>query len=284
MTCRIVFFILMFSLFSCKEETTEVESHQYGLSLSTLSWNPRNFPTGSRIQLSLSEDFADTVQGASGDLSDETMQVANLWDNSVDFVQFFKPNINIVPNLDYSNLESYWDAPANTQIGIYSSQYWFREIPSQAVAITQFYAVADSYNGQSYYRLLHADIIFNVRNHEFSMDPDDGHKYHYPTVLLHELGHLLGLDHNFNFSAGSIMIPSFHQGYSQTELSGVDGMNLKSKYQKFSSNGSRVNFAVSSTPSLRGKQVKRFVRYLMKDGNCELHDHSHHNHQNSSGQ
>lgn len=280
MIYRIFFLSFCLFLFSCEESTQTVETQEYGLSLSTLAWNPSNFPTGGRIQLSLSEDMADVVLGSTGDLGDETWQVANLWDESVAGINFFQSQINIVPNLDYENLESYWDPAGQTQIGIYNSEYWFNDVPSQAVAITQFYAVADSINGRSYYRLLHADIIFNSRNHDFSMSTNDSQRYHFPTVLLHELGHLLGLEHNLNFSSGSIMIPSFHRNYVQAQLSDVDENNLVNKYKIFNGRSSGLNFAASSSGSLRGKQIKRFVRYLMQDGDCELHDHTHHIHPN----
>lgn len=279
MTCRI--YLILFSLFliSC-EEVSEVQLQEYPATIDSLAWHPKAFPTGSKIKLSLSEDFESSVSGADENLFEDVFYTAQLWDDSVGFIQFFDPEIDIVQNLDYADPNSYWDEVSKTQIGIYRSTNWFESIPSEAVAITQFHAVAETYNGEAYYRILHADIIFNDRDHDFSMNPNDKQNYHFPTVLLHELGHLLGLGHTFEMSSGSIMIPGFSEGYHQDSIASIDRGNIYRKYAKFKPSSGNVNFMMRSNESsdlgsLKGKQVKRFIHYLMKNGECEHHDHTH---------
>jgi hypothetical protein len=270
-------YILIFSLFiaSC-QEAEQPQVQEYPATIDSLAWNPRAFPTGSKIQLSLSQDFESFVTGADENVFQDVFYMADLWDESVDFIQFFEPTIDIVPNLDYTNPDSYWDAAGSTQIGIYRSTNWFDSVPSEAVAITQFHAVADVQNGEAYYRIIHADIIFNDRDHDFSMDPNDKSNYHFPTVLLHELGHLLGLGHTFDMGSGSIMIPGFGPNYRQNILVNSDKQNLYRKYRKFKPSSGNVNFAVKAgSGTLRGKQIKRFIHYLKKNGECEHHDHTH---------
>lgn len=267
----------MCCLVSC-EETQEATQQEFSASLDSLAWPPNNYPTGNRIQLSLSEDFESLVYGTENDLSAETARIAAMWDAAVPNVPFFGPAVNIVPNLEYKNLESYWDPKDRTQIGIYHSDQWFEDVPSGAIAITQFYAVQDFYNGKAYYKLIHADIIFNSRDHSFSMDESDRLEYHFPSVLMHELGHLLGLDHTFQMSSGSIMIPSFGPNYFQDSLASIDEKNILKKYQFFETSLNNLNFSKGSgRPSnFKQGQVKRFIRYLKKNGNCKLHVHNHH--------
>lgn len=273
-------FLLCFTLllFSCEEETQPQQS--FGeVPSGRLLWHPGQFPTGSKIQLSLSEEFETEIIGAESDLTDTVLDISMQWDDSVSKIDFFTTSPNIVSNLDYANLESYWDASHQTKIGIYLHYDWFTEIPSQAVAITQFYAVVDTFQGKPYYRLLHADIIFNARNHSFSMDPSDTHHYHFPTVLMHEMGHLLGLDHNFDYSSGSVMIPSFSSMYYQNNLSVADQNKIERKYRFFNSSGTNaIRFSRNNNFSLRGKKIKRFISYLYADGTCDHKEHPHHQH------
>lgn len=273
-------FLLCFTLllFSCEEETQPEQS--FGeVPSGRLLWHPDQFPTGSKIQLSLSEEFETEVIGAESDLSDIVSNISQQWDDSVSKVDFFTAAPNMVSNLDYSNLESYWDPSHQTKIGIYVHYDWFTEIPSQAVAITQFYAVLDTFQGKPYYRLLHADIIFNARNHSFSMIASDTHRYHFPTVLMHEMGHLLGLDHNFDYSSGSVMIPSFSSMYYQHQLSDVDQKKIKKKYGFFNTAGANaIRFSRNNNFSLRGKKIKRFISYLYSDGTCDHKEHPNHQH------
>lgn len=279
MEYRILFLFACLVLYSC-EEAPESQTKEYSATIDSLAWHPNAFPTGDKIKLSLSEDFETTVFGANENLFEDVFYTALQWDDAVGFINFFNPEIDIVKNLDYEDPNSYWDEISETQIGIYRSTNWFEDIPSEAVAITQYHAIAENHNGEAYYRILHADIIFNDRDHDFSMDPNDKQNYHFPTVLLHELGHLLGLGHTFEMSSGSIMIPGFGSSYQQNLIARIDKNNIYRKYAKFKPSSSNLNFMTNfnksnDIKSLKGKQIRRFIQYLIKDHKCKIRDHTH---------
>lgn len=98
----------------------------------------------------------------------------------------------------------------DNEIGIYKSNTWFSNVSANALAITQFYGTVSSHPtlGQ-YINFNHADIIINYRDFgaDISMTNNPLFDYDLPTIVLHELGHLLGLCHES--TQNSIMAPYY---------------------------------------------------------------------------
>lgn len=64
------------------------------------------------------------------------------------------------------------------------------------LAVTQiFYSPSTDENGKFYLKMDHVDVIVNEAEYNFSTDPSDTAKYYFGTLILHELGHSLGIGH-----------------------------------------------------------------------------------------
>ncbi|MCC6277729.1 MAG: matrixin family metalloprotease [Oligoflexia bacterium] len=72
-----------------------------------------------------------------------------------------------------------------------------------------------------------ADIVINADNYSYSTNPMPG-SVHFESLVLHELGHLLGLDHKP--SAPTVMLKSLEYNYERTQLSSSDISGIKCEY------------------------------------------------------
>ena len=117
--------------------------------------------------------------------------------------------------------------------GIYKAgpgDWPYPEYPD-ALAITQIFALRFN-RGESneYVSIQEADIIMNYDN--FAFDDPFAFDYDFKTVLLHEMGHFLGLQHKARTypRANTVMYPSiFSTEVKQTPLT-VDIQDMASKY------------------------------------------------------
>lgn len=106
----------------------------------------------------------------------------------------------------------------------------YPEFPD-ALAITQIFAIR--YNrgaSNEYVAIQEADIIMNYDN--FAFDDPLTFDYDFRTVLLHELGHFLGLQHKPRTfpRANTVMYPSIFSYESKQAPLTVDSQDLASKY------------------------------------------------------
>jgi hypothetical protein len=98
----------------------------------------------------------------------------------------------------------------DSEMGIYKSYTWFTNVSSTALAITQFYGtMANSAGLGDYISLSHADIILNYKDYgpQMTMTSNPTFKFDIPTIVLHEMGHFLGLCHEG--SEPSVMQPYY---------------------------------------------------------------------------
>lgn len=166
----------------------------------------------------------------------------------------------------YASTSSFRDS----EIGIYKSHTWFTNVSTSALAITQFYGVVTSSAGLGdYIQLTHADIIMNYRDYgsRFTMPSNPTYDYDVPTIILHELGHLLGLCHES--ATDSVMAPYYLT--EQRSLKAYDTDLIQDLYVA----GTISNLsAMANAPSLRsadlpaaGTEVSGIVE-LRADGEC----------------
>ena len=183
------------------------------------------------------------------------------WDNAVSDVSFFiTPPSQIAPT-DYSNIELYQDGI----IGIYKSDNWFDDVDENALAVTQYFATKVSQGGVEYLELYHADIIVNYRDFSFSIDPKFG-EYDLPSVVLHELGHLLGLKHENDLFVDSIMHPYMLTQTIERVLYPADEYEISSNYPSEDSEGGSSQMAITSK-KISGEKIRGIIK-LTKSGHC----------------
>lgn len=197
-------FTLLFS--SCKKSETTTTQAPLGASFNSCvigKWSNSSLP----LRLKISSDFT-------GDYNDSHKinnlnpleQMAKVWNDAVPSKTLIEVPFPIAATTGHASTSSFRDG----EIGIYKSQNWFANVSSNALAITQFYGIVTESAGLGTYILLtHGDIIVNYRDYgsELKMVNTTGLNYDVPTVILHEMGHLLGLCHEED--EPSIMAPYY---------------------------------------------------------------------------
>lgn len=223
-------------------------------------WTNLSAPLNLKMSSEFSGDFtnADLVNGLN-----PIEQMAKVWNDAISpTTTFFHLPFGIAATTGSSTLAGFRD----NELGIYKSHTWFSDVSSGALAITQYYGVLrnDPTLG-NYIDLTHADIIVNYRDFgtQFSMNGNSIISYDLPTVLLHEMGHFLGLCHENNYD--SIMAPYYIS--TQRSLKIFDTNKIRALYlnnQNYSG-AIRVQQKASSVPE--GTPVKGIVE-LNADGKC----------------
>lgn len=222
----------------------------------------------SGITLVIAEELLDSLPAKyyQSDSDNIIIDMKKAWDDSVEDQQLFSFSQLTAPNKDLSDLRDYRDG----QMGIYFSESWYQEVGSQALGITQFFGTRRNRGTSSeYIELAHADIIINLSLNNMVWDNNDISGFDIPSVILHELGHFLGLPHE-DSSRSAVMQPflSVHHRYRQ--LFEADREAIKDNYQHSSSQ--RLNiFALQSDrkaiSSLPDQEVRGIIE-LRKTGEC----------------
>lgn len=164
------------------------------------------------LNIQMSTDFSNEEISAISDSADVWSEEQG---NGADF--FAQTTENISPK---SNLDSYNDSV----FGIYKIFSWPSELPSGALAVTQIRGLQRS----SSIQITHADILVNYDFFDFTTDGAWG--YDLQTVLVHELGHFLGLGHENSSTSESVMFPSIGRFTVNQTPHDNDIDNLSAKY------------------------------------------------------
>jgi hypothetical protein len=115
------------------------------------------------------------------------------WNSTVsDFVFYSTPEITRA-NIDSNNLSDYRNDPS---FGIYHVTNWASELGENTIAVTANYYNTKGIlkDGINYYQLVHSDILINFLHHSFS-SVGEPNRFDLPSVLVHELGHMIGMRH-----------------------------------------------------------------------------------------
>lgn len=153
-------------------------------------------------------------------------------DEASSSTQFFNTSVTTIS--EKSNLNSYDDST----FGVYKVFNWPSSLPTTALAVTQIRGIQKS----SYIQITHADILVNYDFFDFATDGSWG--YDLKTVIVHEMGHFLGLFHDNSSLSKSVMYPSIGRFTVNQTPHDRDINNLVSKYslnRSSSSNRSLVS-------------------------------------------
>jgi hypothetical protein len=108
--------------------------------------------------------------------------------------------------------------------------------------------------------MAHADIFLNYRDYNFAMDELNTHDL--PTILNHELGHLLGLG-DVGQSSADVMFGSLQTDESRRTLSGFDETSIQDLY---------TNHAYSSEDSGGEGELVVGIMALTAAGDCNHYE------------
>lgn len=159
--------------------------------------------------------------------SDETMAIEDMtdaWNDSVNYQITFMSNDGATAPKS-NDLNSYVDS----LIGVYKLTAWPASLPGTALAVTQIYGTRKNVGRSSeYIRIDHADILINYDYFSFTTDYSWG--YDLQTIVLHEMGHLLGLYHDESSIDESVMFPTITRSVNNRYPLDRDISNLRNKY------------------------------------------------------
>jgi hypothetical protein len=225
-------------------------------------WSAAAFPRDLKISDQFSTDEVSNITSMS-----------SAWETAVeDKKNFFNHGATRVaeissPTLDLNSLGE------DGVEGIYKIVNWPTSLPGSALAVTQLFGRRFNIGTSSeFVRIEHADILIN--EHLYNFRTSNTHvngSYDLRTVLLHEMGHYLGLNHRFG---DTVMVPSIGEFSNNRTPTNTDRSDIASKYSITLGSGSS-SAVVANTVSTKyvpqnndsGKKIKILIE-LMSDGEC----------------
>lgn len=208
------------------------------------------------------------------------------WKNSVENKKTFYRFANLQTTKSF-NIDS-----PDSEMGIYKATNWPSDVSDSALAITQIFGRRHNVGeSNEYVSIEHADILVNYAPNEYgdtfpfdSKDNDENEGYDLRTVILHEMGHFLGLQHiptvdhkvgadreltDKQYKASSVMYPSISEIDVKRIPKTRDINEIVKKYGLSTSAGAVSLAASTFRPNSgdAGKSVKIVIE-LKADGEC----------------
>jgi hypothetical protein len=261
-------FLIIFqtTLLSCKQTSSDNQGlgipHIVPGGCNIGKWTGLSSPLNLKMSPEFLTDFTNTdlVAGLN-----PLEQMAKAWNDATSPTSVFQIPFNLTSTNGSAALAGHRDG----EFGIYKSHDWFPGVSTSALAITQFFGIVRSDgNLGTYIDLTHADIIVNYKNFasELTMTGNLAFQYDLPTIVLHEMGHFLGLCHE-NVS-NSIMAPYYFS--TQRNLKTFDINKIKALYllnQNYSALETSAIKKKSNGLEPVGSEVKGIIE-LNSNGHC----------------
>lgn len=214
----VCYYLSLILLFSCNgTKTVEPVSTGGNANVNApYEWDLNSFPRN----LKISDDFTDEEVGVIQAKADSWERVTGLKKN------FFEHGSRTEEvssrNLD---LDGLGDDNVN---GIYKITSWPLSLSGGALAVTQIFGQRfNSGKTNEYVQIIHADILVNENNYNFRTTDGIANSFDLGSVVLHELGHFLGLGHKYG---DTVMVPSIGNLTTFTIPTEIDAADLADKY------------------------------------------------------
>ena len=261
---KIQFLILLSFLISCNQKIAEETTTTTAAinSSAPYLWANRSFPKAVHLSANFKENEINNI-----------VAMSDAWKTALQDKRTFFAYGNRTPEI--SNTLNNLDSMLDGVLGIYRTENWPPALPGSALAVTQIFGRRHNIGTPNeFVNIEHADILINFDIHDFD-STDSGPNYDLRTVILHEMGHFLGLTHK-SYSSNpdsSVMYPSINSSTSKRAPRQVDIMDLAEKYGISLSGGGTVNSAIVDKnryvvdPRDAGEPVKILLE-LHADGEC----------------
>ncbi len=227
------------------------------------------------LNMKISDYFSDNLESTKGNRPYnlfEQMMIA--WNESSPKYTFFNipdfpsnANDHATPNLQYSNVKNYKD----NVMGIYAHETWFNYVGSEStIAVTLFFFNRKNIGTTNEYKeYTHADILFNYRDHKFTFNKSGPAYLNITSVLLHELGHVIGLDHppKGNIEE-TIMSEDFQKFLSTSPKQTLSPYDINSVLQHYDDNPLQITTSSQQQRSFIQKKEGFGIIQLQNNGDC----------------
>lgn len=236
---NLTFLLLLFSCLPTKETVTTSASVNKN---APYKWSSITSPKEISIASSFTSSEALNI-----------VEMSDAWKSGLDQQEFF---IYSDRTPEVTNSISSMDSLLDDVMGVYKTTNWPASLPGSALAVTQIFGRRYNIGEDSeFVRIEHADILVNYDDHRFDT-ADSGPNYDLRTVILHEMGHFLGLTHKSENSDknASVMYPSITSDINKRAPKDIDIADIASKYN--------IDLGPGVTPTARAMVRRSPIDYV----------------------